>query len=119
MNSPSPPPCPSAHPNEALRDRRVVWIATALLVLSAILPVAGCGGESSAVPPAPIIPPSYTISVSVSGLAGAGLILQNKGTDNLVIAANTARPDCGLLGMERVNVLKLNLALDALTTEQP
>ena len=36
-----------------------------------------------------------------------------------LIAANTAMPDFGLFGMERVNVLKLNLALDTLTTERP
>lgn len=37
----------------------------------------------------------------------------------VLIAANTDRATCGLLGEDGVNVLKLNLALDSLTKETP
>lgn len=58
----------------------VVKLAVALLVLHSLAACGGGGGGSSA-------PPTYTIGVTVSGLAGAGLVLQNNGGGNLAIPA--------------------------------
>ncbi len=47
----------------------------------AIVALAGCGGGDGP-------PPSYALSVTVSGLAGSGLILLNNGGDTLAVATN-------------------------------
>lgn len=54
--------------------RHILWILAASLL-------AGCGGGSGGASP------TYTISGSIGGLTGTGLVLQNKGADNLTVAA--------------------------------
>ncbi|MFI4889304.1 MAG: beta-propeller fold lactonase family protein [Steroidobacterales bacterium] len=61
---------------------RKSWQALVPSLIGAVL-LSGChhGSNSSATP-------TYTISVSVTGLAGSGLVLQNNGTDNLSVTAS-------------------------------
>ena len=68
---------------------RVTEIACRVLALSAligILFVVGCasGGTQGSNPP----PVTYTIGGTVSGLSGAGLVLQDNGGNNLSVSAN-------------------------------
>jgi len=49
----------------------------------ALTTVVGCGGNSTPPPPA-----SYTIGGTVTGLTGAGLVLQDNGGNNLSVSAN-------------------------------
>jgi glucuronoarabinoxylan endo-1,4-beta-xylanase len=49
-----------------------------------ILLIAGCVRGSSSSPP----PVTYTVGGSVSGLSGSGLVLQDNGGNNLMVAAN-------------------------------
>lgn len=61
------------------------------LILSMSLIFTACGGTKSSLPtgnaPAPPTP-TYTLSGEVTGLAGAGLVLQNNGANNLAVAQN-------------------------------
>ncbi|WP_158590472.1 lactonase family protein [Noviherbaspirillum cavernae] len=60
-------------------------------VLLTGLVACGGGNPETARPPAPVVPPaatSHTISGSVSGLAGSGLILQNNAGNDLAVSAN-------------------------------
>jgi 6-phosphogluconolactonase (cycloisomerase 2 family) len=57
------------------RDVLALAIATVL--------VASCGGGDSTPPPTP-----YTIGVTVAGLVGTGLVLQDNGGNDLAVAAN-------------------------------
>lgn len=54
------------------------------LTISALAVLSACGGGSATTPP----PVTYTIGGAVSGLSGAGLVLQNNATDNLPISGN-------------------------------
>lgn len=55
------------------------------VVVVLLMGIAGCGGGSddTAVPPVP-----YSVSVTVSGLAGSGLVLQNNGGNDLAVNSN-------------------------------
>lgn len=48
--------------------------------------VVGCGSSGESTPP----PPTYTISGTVTGLSGSGLVLQNNATNSQTISANGA-----------------------------
>jgi hypothetical protein len=50
----------------------------------------GGGGGSSPPPPPPPPPPTYTVSGTVTGLTGSGLVLHNNGGDKLPVAADGA-----------------------------
>jgi len=50
----------------------------------------GGGGDSSSPPPPPPPPATYTVIATVSGLAGAGLVLRDNGGDDLAAAADGA-----------------------------
>jgi K+-transporting ATPase c subunit len=56
--------------------------------------------------------------LAITGIAQLAFAKKANGS-LLVDKSGTVQPDLGLFGMERVNVLKLNLALDTLTTERP
>ena len=58
----------------------------ALSVLIAILFVVGCAGGGTA--NSSSAPVTYTIGGTISGLSGAGLVLQNNGGNNLSVSAN-------------------------------
>ena len=60
------------------------------LLIFVVLTLTGCFGGSGSNSPAPTPKPSptYTISGTVSNLAGAGLALQNNSGDNIKISAN-------------------------------
>jgi hypothetical protein len=60
---------------------------SAALVFGAAITVAACsgGGEGSS---SPALAPTFTVSGTVSGLAGTGLVLQNNGAGNLAITQN-------------------------------
>ncbi len=55
------------------------------LALALLLASCGGGGGGESAPP-----PTYTVSGTVSGLSGTGLVLQDNGGDNLPIPANGA-----------------------------
>src|ERR1700730_9027182 len=66
----------------------VLCRARAMGTLVGVALLGGCGGGgggSSYGPPPP--PSTYTVGGSVSGLSGAGLVLQNNGGNNLMVAA--------------------------------
>jgi hypothetical protein len=59
------------------------WFPLTLIVFGLLLSLA-CGGSSStSTPPST----SYTIGGTVYGLSGAGLALQNNGSNNLTVTA--------------------------------
>src|SRR4051812_9154217 len=62
----------------------IVNVARNLLVIVTIgvLMLTSCGGNESATPV------TYTISVTVSGLNGSGMVLQNNAGNNLAVASN-------------------------------
>ncbi len=66
------------------------WIQMRVLqtgpILAAGLLLAACGGGGSSNNAGPA--PTYTVSATVSGLTGTGLVLQDNGGDNLAVAAN-------------------------------
>jgi 6-phosphogluconolactonase (cycloisomerase 2 family)/environmental stress-induced protein Ves len=55
-------------------------------VLSLALLVASCGGGGGSTPPAA---PGLTVGGTVSGLSGAGLVLQNNGGNNLAVSGSS------------------------------
>jgi Kelch motif len=62
------------------------WNRLCVLTLPvvALITVVGCGGGKKTPPP----PSTYTIGGTVSGLSGAGLVLQDNAGDNLTVSAN-------------------------------
>ncbi|MGA2902524.1 MAG: glycoside hydrolase family 16 protein [Candidatus Korobacteraceae bacterium] len=60
-----------------------VHALTLIVITSLSLLACGGGGQTSS--PAPV---TYTIGGTISGLSGAGLILQNNGSDNLPVSTN-------------------------------
>lgn len=56
------------------------------LLLVSLLTLAGCGGGGGGGGSPPPAVTSYTISGSVSGLSGTGLVLRNNGADNLPVS---------------------------------
>jgi uncharacterized protein YfaP (DUF2135 family) len=61
----------------------------ALLAPIGISFLTGCGGGSSSGPSNPVTPPTtFTISGTVSGLTGTGLVLQENGANNLAVSGN-------------------------------
>jgi len=56
------------------------------LPVMASIAVIGCGGGDKSTTPPP--PATYTIGGTVSGLTGAGLVLQDNGSNNLTVSAN-------------------------------
>jgi len=66
----------------ALRPFFFIYLMTfsLLMIACAGVPKGAGSGSGSGGP--------FTISVTVSGLAGSGLVLQDNGKDNLTIAAN-------------------------------
>ena len=58
----------------------VAWVAICLTACG------GGGGGSTTSPPPPA---TYTIGGSVAGLSGSGLVLQNNGSNNLSVSANS------------------------------
>jgi hypothetical protein len=57
-----------------------------VLMVMATLSFLACGGTMTTPPP----PATYTIGGAISGLSGAGLVLQNNGGNNLSVTANGA-----------------------------
>jgi len=58
-----------------------------MLLAAASITVSSCGGNGKPTPPAPA---AYTVGGSVTGLTGAGLVLQNNGGANLTVSASSA-----------------------------
>src|SRR6185437_2600653 len=56
-----------------------------LLYSICVLMLAGCGSSDV---PVPFTQPTYTVSVTVSGLNGSGLVLQNNAGDDLAVTSN-------------------------------
>src|SRR5450631_4406743 len=67
---------------------RSIGLVTGLALLLAAC--GGGGGNSSSPPPPPPPPPTYTVSGTVTGLAGTGLVLRDNGGDDLAAAADGA-----------------------------
>ena len=61
-----------------------------VFLFTVLLSACGGGGSNPSPAPLPLPPPgsTYTIGGTVSGLTGAGLVLQNNGGDNLSISAD-------------------------------
>jgi hypothetical protein len=67
--------------------RSCLWGVAGIILITALTACGGgSGGASAVVAPAP--PTAYTISVTVAGLSGSGLILQLNTANDLAIAAN-------------------------------
>jgi hypothetical protein len=62
------------------------WNRFGIFALSAmsLISVVGCGSGTSTPPPTA----TYTIGGALTGLTGAGLVLQDNGSDNLTVSAN-------------------------------
>ena len=58
-----------------------------ILMLTVALSFSACGGSGSTTTPPPV---TYTISGTVQGLSGTGLVLQNNAGNNLPVSANAA-----------------------------
>jgi len=73
-----------------MKFRRLNWRIFSALPLFVFASLAGCssGSSNSEAPRVYVITPKYAINVTVSGLTGSGLVLQNNGGDNLAISAN-------------------------------
>ena len=69
-------------------QRSVRSVMYRLLTIGAMLAIAACGGGGSS--SGGVEATSYTVAGSVSGLSVSGLVLQNNGADDLVIAANAS-----------------------------
>jgi N-acetylneuraminic acid mutarotase len=67
------------------------WNRSGVFTLSAmaLIAVAGCGGGGKSTTPPP--PATYAIGGTVTGLTGAGLVLQDNGGNNLTVSANATR----------------------------
>src|ERR1035441_6441060 len=52
-----------------------------MLVIGAVSALAACGGDGAA---------TYSVAGSISGLSGSGLVLQNKGGDDLSVSTNAS-----------------------------
>src|SRR6266849_9056745 len=64
-------------------------LAVCVTMLMAACGGGGGGGSPSATPPLPLGPPvTYTVSGTVSGMFGTGLVLTNNGLDNRTVNAN-------------------------------
>jgi len=63
-----------------MRSRSGVFALSSILLVA----VVGCGGSKKSSPPAPA---TYTVGGTVTGLTGAGLVLQNNGGSNLTVSA--------------------------------
>jgi len=63
------------------------WNRPGVFALSAmaLMAVGGCGGGGVKTP---TLPPAYTIGGTITGLTGAGLVLQDNGYDNVTVSAN-------------------------------
>ncbi len=61
-------------------------VAAAILVAS----LSACRGGGGGSTPAPPPPPTFTVSATVSGLAGTGFVLRNNGANDLPVNANGA-----------------------------
>ena len=70
------------------RFYRFLQICLALISVSTLAIIAGCGGGKSAGTVQNTPTTTYTIGGSVSGLSGSGLVLQNNGGNNQTITAN-------------------------------
>jgi hypothetical protein len=73
--------------------RSCLWGIAGMMLVTVLTACGGGSGRAStavaAVTPAPPVPPTaYTVSVTVSGLSGSGLILQLNTANDLAIAAN-------------------------------
>jgi hypothetical protein len=73
-----------------MKEKQVALICIGLLLTLALVANSGCsggggGGDSAA---APLATASYSIRGTATGLLGTGLVLQNNGTDDLVINQN-------------------------------
>jgi hypothetical protein len=81
----------SENPTNQSGVRSVIY---RLLTIGAMLAIAACGGGGSSSGGSSIgggvEAASYTLGGSVSGLSVSGLVLQNNGADDLVIAANAS-----------------------------
>jgi hypothetical protein len=60
---------------------KIVWRSAVILVILAAL--SACGGGDDPPPPA-----SFTVSATVSGLTGSGLVLRNNGGNDLAVPGN-------------------------------
>src|SRR3989338_511818 len=69
-----------------MRINHTKLIHGVLFFALASLTACGGGGGGGETPP----PPTYTIGGTITGLTGAGLILQNNGGDNLSISAGAS-----------------------------
>jgi hypothetical protein len=76
----------------SIREPKLIPGCTA--VLASLCMLAGCGGggggdDGAPTPPPPPPPPpaTYSLTATVSGLTGAGLVLQNNGAGNVAVAS--------------------------------
>jgi hypothetical protein len=83
----------------SIRGKKLIPGSVVALVISFALAACGGGGDDDAAPPPPPPPPAtYSITATVSGLTGAGLVLQNNGSGSITVApgATTANIASGL-----------------------
>jgi N-acetylneuraminic acid mutarotase len=66
------------------------WNRFVAFTLSAVAPIAiiGCSSSKKTTTTTPPAPSTYTIGGAITGLTGAGLVLQDNGGDNLTLSAN-------------------------------
>jgi K+-transporting ATPase ATPase C chain len=94
--------------NDAIKDRIAAYRTTEGLAATAVVPADAVTASGSGLDP--------HISVKNAELQAARVAkARNLSVEKVkeLIAASTSRPDLGILGDAGVNVLKLNLALDA------
>jgi alpha-tubulin suppressor-like RCC1 family protein len=63
------------------------WLAKRLPLAIIVSALAACGGGTSDPTPTPTPAPTYTVSGTVSGLTGSGLVLQDNAADDTAVAA--------------------------------
>jgi hypothetical protein len=71
-----------------MKSNLVQLVGGVILVSGGLLIAACSGGGSSGGPPPPPPPPTYTVGGSVSGLQGAGLVLQDNLGNDLPVASS-------------------------------